>query len=843
MNKFYYKQKTVLTKSAPYSIGFAMIFFLFAFRQPDQFIFSTDFLSVSIDKSGNIISLSDKFTSTEYLPKDEPAPLLSLFKDSVYIKPSSMGYNKIKRQIILRYSNKCVAIISAINKGMYVRFELLSLAPRNGVQAIVWGPYPTTIHQSIGETICVVHDNSFAFGMQSLNINTIEGVPIPEGNDNAWGGSFIEPLPGQMLPDSVKDQIGKEVEVNVNLTGDMPEYVRTYRGTAAIKKPYGSELRLFSRDRRIPRIVKNVYSKNGVNMQFVEPINVDFAGSAIAVFGCPESKVLDIIENIELNENLPHPMLNGEWIKRSKTVNEAYLMFEGKNIDKGIEYAKNCGFKLIHIGDVFKTWGHFGLNTQRFSGGAEEIRKVTGKAVLQGISIGVHTLSMFTGPNDAYVSPIPSDSLCKAGSTVLSKDIGENDDVIFIESPDYLNKLWGVHTVKVGEELIAFREVSQDKPWRLLDCKRGQYDTQKRIHKEKSVVDEIINNSYGGFYPNIHLQDAYAKRLAKVCNETGIGLMDFDGMGGESPSGQGAYGVAKFIDLWYKNLNKYVLTCGAGTTHYYWHIYSFMNWGEPWYSALRESQVNARFENQRFFERNYMPHMLGWFSFGVDYRPEEIEWIQARSAGFNAGFLFRVDETIEKNGFKSELFEEIREWQKARKSGAFTKAQIEKFRNPKNEFHLKKTSENTWDLFPITLQGGFEQKFRRIQTGEPVASSFKVNNPYGNQLLQFYLTAVETDENKTETVSHIKLEINNYQIIEIEGSLKAGDRLICDGKSVYVCDATWNKLKEIKVNAIPHLENGTNEVVVKSEFSSAKSPSLQVEFKTIGIAEKVEKSH
>jgi hypothetical protein len=133
--------------------------------------------------------------------------------------------------------------------------------------------------------------------------------------------------------------------------------------------------------------------------------------------------------------------------------------------------------------------------------------------------------------------------------------------------------------------------------------------------------------------------------------------MDFDGFGNESPTGHESYGPARFVDQWYKNLKKYVLTCGAGTFHYYWHIYSFMNWGEPWYNALRESQVNYRIENQRYFDRNLMPGMLGWFTLNPEFRPEEVEWIQARSAAFNAGYLLRVDANIEKNGYKDQLFE------------------------------------------------------------------------------------------------------------------------------------------------------------------------------------------
>ncbi|HRQ51312.1 MAG TPA: hypothetical protein PLR74_12290, partial [Agriterribacter sp.] len=335
---------------------------------------------------------------------------------------------------------------------------------------------------------------------------------------------------------------------------------------------------------------------------------------------------------------------------------EAYMMYEGKNMDNCIEYAKKAGFRLVHIGDVFESWGHFGLKTARFPNGAVDIRKLTGKAGAEGISLGVHTLTTFTGTNDRYVSPVPSDSLCKTGSSVLARDIDEQDDVIYVEDPAWFKNTGSTHTVKIGKELISYKAVSEDAPWRLMDCIRGQFNTVKTSHKAGAVVDKLANNSYRGFLPDIYLQDAYAKRLAGVCNETGIDLMDFDGFEGLEATGHGAYGENKFIDLWYKNIDRYRLVCGSTTAHYYWHIYAFMNWGEPWYSGLRQSQIKYRIENQRYYERNYMPGMLGWFKLEGTYRPEEVEWIQARSAAFNAGYLLRVDESIEKSGFKEQFF-------------------------------------------------------------------------------------------------------------------------------------------------------------------------------------------
>jgi len=47
--------------------------------------------------------------------------------------------------------------------------------------------------------------------------------------------------------------------------------------------------------------------------------------------------------------------------------------------------------------------------------------------------------------------------------------------------------------------------------------------------------------------------------------------------------------------------------------HYSWHMDDYLNRGEPWYGGFRESQSDYRIDNQKFYENNYLPNMLGWF--------------------------------------------------------------------------------------------------------------------------------------------------------------------------------------------------------------------------------------
>jgi hypothetical protein len=820
------------------NIGWMVLLLMVFSCSNEKLVFETDTLRVSLDAQGNVCSLIDVGTGKEYYPKKEESPLLTLYEnDTIIIKPRSVDYDPEQSVLILKYPNGSIASVKFDHKGKYLRFELLSLEPRNKVSCVGWGPFATTLDKYIGETVCVVRDEAYAIGMQALEVNTLEGLPTENMFDDSRVYALVEPLPGQVLPDSMQSRMGEEIHINVNVQGDMPLYVRMYRGTAAVKKEYGSELRLYSRDRRETRIV----GEPGKKMS-VEGIDVDFTGTAIALFGAPEPQTLDYIETIELGEGLPHPLLDGIWIKKHPRGGEAYMMMhinavDMENTGKAFEYANQCGFKLIHIGDICKNWGHFDINTESFPKGEESVRRLVDMAAKEDILLGVHTLTMFTTTHDPYVTPVPSENLAKTGVTKLSKDISENEEEINIDDPEFFKDPGRNHAVKIGKEIIRYDELSSDKPWRLLNCERGAYGTKASAHKSGVLAEKLVANSYQGFYPDLVLQEKYAERLAEICNLTGIGLMDFDGFGGGSQSGHGAYGSAKFIESYAEHLDTYPINCGSSTFHYYWHFYMRMNWGEPWYNDLRNSQVNYRMENQRYFKRNLMPGMLGWFSFNSSYRPEDIEWIQARSAGFDAGYLLRLDaKSVEANGFKDVHFESIREWQAARKAKAFSKEQVDRLQNPENEFHLEKAGEDQWNLYSVNLKGGYVHRSRLLQDGEPVISRYQFNNPYESQPIQFYMTIKAGENGAYGSVSDIKIDINNFTELLIPEVLKPKDRLYSDGTRIYLCDSGWKIRKVVATRELPKLKTGENSLAVSCEFQGNK-PFIEMSFKTVGKPE------
>ncbi len=791
----------------------------------------TRFATFRVDKKGYIVKMTNLQTGKDYVPKGHPSPIIQLYDGKDYLAPIKLAANG--NRWLLTFSNGSVATVSYADEGTYIRMQLEALTKRDHIQAICWGPYATTLSKYIGETVGVVRDGEFAIGVQPLQISTSEGRP--HLGDDASGGYYVRPLPGQTVPEEYQDKIGQQVaDINVNEKGDMPEYIRLIRGNAAVERDYGSDIQFFSRDWRTARTV-DLYGRR----QHIVSLDSDFIGSSIALFAVPDGRAVETIGEIEVTEGLPHPMKDGQWIKQRKLPNPAYMLYEGASPYQALDYADSCGFHLVHIGDIFKSWGHFDLHTRRFPQGAAQIKAFTDKARQRGIEIGVHTLTMFTSTHDPYVTPIASDSLCISGSAKLGKDISATDKEIVIDSPEFFTYFGETHSAKIGGEIVSYRSISKDAPYRLLDCTRGQFGTKATYHRAGDRIDKLVNNCYSGFFPDIHLQQVYGKRLAEVCNETGIGLMDFDGYYGGSPTGHGCLGASMFLKQWYDGLaDKGVISCGSSTFHYWWHIYTFMNWGEPWYSNLRQSQVNYRLENQRYFERNLMPGMLGWFKLEQTYRPEDIEWIQARSAAFNAGYLLRVDESIEQNGFKSRLFEAIREWQKVRNDGFLTEAQREELKNPRNEYHLERNDNNSWTLYRVALKGGNRHKYHFVQTGEPLLSRCTFENPYETQPIQFYAT-IEAGEQADATLSHLQIQVEGAATIEVPMAMKAGNKLYCDGKTVYVCNDTWQPLASYPIPDTALWSNGTNNVTLSCEFSSEKAPAINVEFKAIGNAEQI----
>ena len=215
--------------------------------------------------------------------------------------------------------------------------------------------------------------------------------------------------------------------------------------------------------------------------------------------------------------------------------------------------------------------------------------------------------------------------------------------IIPIADPVWFNQMKNnsLKTVQIGRELIRYGSVSEEEPWRWLKCRRGAYQTEAASHTKGVSVAKLMDHAYKVFLTDAELSLEVARRLADLFNQTGLRQISFDGLEGNWSTGMGQYGRTLFVTTWYDHLDDRlrgkVITDASNPGHYFWHIYTRMNWGEPWYAGFRESQTEYRLKNQDYFRRNLMPCMLGWFNMTGQTSLEDIEWLLARAAGFGRG--------------------------------------------------------------------------------------------------------------------------------------------------------------------------------------------------------------
>ena len=109
------------------------------------------------------------------------AATLSLRIEGKLCAPDNASWDASSHKLTLGFSSpKAKVILTAEAKPTHIVFEVIEVAPKESVELILWGPYPTTITRTVGEVIGVI--------MRKQNM----GDPVPIGaglhevHERAW---------------------------------------------------------------------------------------------------------------------------------------------------------------------------------------------------------------------------------------------------------------------------------------------------------------------------------------------------------------------------------------------------------------------------------------------------------------------------------------------------------------------------------------------------------------------------------------------------------------------------------------------------------------------------------
>jgi len=789
-----------------------------------QASFKTKQFELKLDASGKLTSMRSIALQKEFLVPGQATSLMSIKKEGRILAAQQCAWKPKSSELILRYPQAGIeAKLKVQQLDNYISFELTQLTKGETVDLVLWGPYPTSIADTVGEVVGVVRNKDFAIGIQALNIKTLGGYPNEE--------SDVEPsydvFEGGNKLDVKQDDMNKQL----------------FRGDVARPTEYGSALQAYCRNRQQDRIINN-----WGHTAYLAPAFKDggVIGSKLALFGVATGEVLPTIAQIELKEGLPHPLLDGEWGKQTVRASESYLImnFGSANLEEAMAVTQQAGLRYLYHGDPFENWGQFKLHSKAFPQNWASMKQCVEAAKAKGLRLGVHTLSNFITTNDPYVTPLPDARLAKVGYSRLGENIDAFAKEITIEDPLFFNQFQNntLKSVVVGKEIIRYDAVTSSAPWKLLNCQRGAFGTTASAHAKNDSIGKLMDHPYKVFLTNYALQEEMAKTIARLFNETGLMQISFDGLEGCWSSGMGQYAKQLFTKTWFDHLTPElkgkVINDASMPGHYFWHIYTRMNWGEPWYAGFRESQLQLRLKNQQFFRRNLMPSMLGWFSLRPETTPEDIEWMLAMGAGYNAGFGLSTSlETLRKHGKKDEMLALIKRWEQARMKNVFSEAQKEQMRSLKHEFHLEE-AVNGYQLTPI-YNAYFKHTQQLKQPGEPVYSTFQFNNPAATQPVAFIITlAPGKDYDPDVTFDQISMAINQQDALVLPLSLKRNQILKCDGKTVQLYDKQWQLLQTIELKQpLPQLSNGMNQVLFDGKYSGENGADVKLEIRTNGQPE------
>jgi hypothetical protein len=751
---------------------------------------------IAVETNGTLGRLARSSGGRNLLPPGQPAPLLSLGRVGALHPPDLATWDARAGKLTLRYAKAGVtAVVKVTPRPTHLTLELQALDPADRADVALWGPYPTTIRRTVGEVVGVVRDDEFALGLQALNPKTLGGYPENEE------GSADRPY-------------------------------------AARATDWGSVLQAYSLDRSRPRAIA-VWGKRAPNMP-VPPIPGEtVVGSKIALFGAAASQALETLGAIEITEGLPHPLIDGIWAKVSPQRGRSYLIadYSEADIDEMLGYVKRAGLVSLYHGNAWKSWGHYEPSPKFFPNGVAGMKGCADKARALGLRLGAHTLSNFIQPQDAYVSPVPDPRLCRTGASELTTAVDTGTTVLGVASPEYFaqqdrNEL---HTVVIDQELVRYRAVSASAPWQLLDCQRGAFDTRPAPHAKGAVAGKLMDHAYKVFFPNFDLQLEIARNLARRFNETGLSHLDFDGHEGCLAPGQGTYGNETFAREFFDHVDHTVLNgTSPPLSHFYWHINSYCNWGEPWYGGFRDSMQDYRLHNQAFCERNYVPKMLGWYLLTKATCLSDMEWMLARASGFGSGFALATSPSaLRTNPDTGRILDSIREWEEARHSGSFAAPEREALRNPKLEFHLERAGAEGWDLYPFHDSPEHTHEAATRQPGEPTGAEWDWTNPDPGQPLQFKLRVAGGGG----SITNATFELDRAATCTLPLEVLAGQTLLVESDGIArIYDAKGNPVKAVPLAPKPpSVQGGANHIRFDCEFLGAVPPRVTVTLKTRGL--------
>jgi hypothetical protein len=435
-------------------------------------------------------------------------------------------------------------------------------------------------------------------------------------------------------------------------------------------------------------------------------------GAKIALAGCHAAEVRDVLKEVVRAEGLPWSPLGGPFALDAEENRGSYLFgaVSESTVDEWIELGRLGGFAEIHLCPWWRRLGHYEPNPSLFPHGLAGLKQVSDKLHAAGFKVGMHTLTGCIQVNDPWVSPVPDKRLAKDARFTLAAAVGADDKIIHTtERPGNLATFWGDmgtgNTLQIGDEIIAYKGLSQEPPYGFTDCTRGQWGTKRSAHDRGAAAQHLIA-SYDSYIPDEDstLVGELADCIAHAFNTCACDMIYLDGSEGM----RSAHAVATMKRAIFSRLQGRVLVESSSGAWGAWPFHSRVGaWDHPLYGFNRFTDLHC--ENlQRYAASELLPGHMGWWVItgpAADHAgmfPEDMEYFCGKCLGWDWSMSLEGVSAgkTPPNARQNEYLAMLGRYERLRLDKHFPERLKARLRTPREQFRLIQDDKGRWQLLP-----------------------------------------------------------------------------------------------------------------------------------------------
>lgn len=529
--------------------------------------------------------------------------------------------------------------------------------------------------------------------------------------------------------------------------------------------------------------------------------DLKFKGTGAALIVCESDKLLDNIACIEEDFNLP----KGVESRRNDMINASYYWVYNVNpeiVDIHLRYALMGGFRAMSMyypsfeeGAGYSDIGSYEINKKMYPNGKEDLRKMLNKIKAAGITPGVHFLHSHIGRNSKYVTPVPDYRLNLVKTFNLSKDLGKDDTVVYVEqNPEGTVMAEGCRVLKVGTEFISYENFTTTPPYKFVGCVRGIDKTTINSLPKGTMIGILDVSEFGATSIYIDqrtsLQDEVAEKIANIY-DAGFGFMYFDGSEGVNPP----FGVNVALAQYrvFKRLKPAPLfTEGAAKSHFSWHMVSGGNAFDVFGpEELKEKVREWPAEEAPRMRQDFTRLNFGWLGYWapnettIGTQPDMLEYVTSVAAGWDCPVSLQSNvHEFELHPRTADNMEVLKRWETVRAKHWLSEEQKKMLRNVNQEHHLLLDEQGQFELVPYEhihdAAGGskelrafiFQRKGDFYVVYWHISGDKKLTLPVAASSITLYKTLSEEESLESAGSNNVIVPVSNRRYIKVNNLSK-----------------------------------------------------------------------